>query len=139
MAAAGQRLREGGLVAFPTETVYGLGASAYDEAAVRRIFEVGVLGVLCVFGAWGIICTCVCVHVPHTGVLKKKTPRSLPSKIDPLFINTAGEGPAADGPLDRARGGAGAGLGGLSVRRRCVNCLGWFNKRDLYIVNGLTS
>jgi len=32
-------LRSGGLVAFPTETVYGLGANALDEAAVRRIFE----------------------------------------------------------------------------------------------------
>jgi L-threonylcarbamoyladenylate synthase len=31
-------LRAGGLVAFPTETVYGLGANALDEAAVRRIF-----------------------------------------------------------------------------------------------------
>lgn len=32
-------LRGGGLVAFPTETVYGLGANALDPAAVRRIFE----------------------------------------------------------------------------------------------------
>ena len=31
-------LRRGGLVAFPTETVYGLGAHALDAAAVRRIF-----------------------------------------------------------------------------------------------------
>jgi len=31
-------LRGGGLVAFPTETVYGLGANALDAAAVRRIF-----------------------------------------------------------------------------------------------------
>ena len=31
-------LRRGCLVAFPTETVYGLGANALDEAAVRRIF-----------------------------------------------------------------------------------------------------
>jgi L-threonylcarbamoyladenylate synthase len=31
-------LREGGLVAFPTETVYGLGANARDPAAVARIF-----------------------------------------------------------------------------------------------------
>jgi L-threonylcarbamoyladenylate synthase len=31
-------LREGGLVAFPTETVYGLGANALDPAAVARIF-----------------------------------------------------------------------------------------------------
>ena len=36
---AAQSLRSGGLVAFPTETVYGLGANALDEAAVRRIFE----------------------------------------------------------------------------------------------------
>ncbi len=34
-----QLLRAGCLVAFPTETVYGLGANALDEAAVRRIFE----------------------------------------------------------------------------------------------------
>jgi L-threonylcarbamoyladenylate synthase len=33
-------IRAGRLVAFPTETVYGLGANALDEAAVRRIFEV---------------------------------------------------------------------------------------------------
>ena len=32
-------LREGGLVAFPTETVYGLGANALDARAVARIFE----------------------------------------------------------------------------------------------------
>jgi L-threonylcarbamoyladenylate synthase len=32
-------VRRGGLVAFPTETVYGLGASALDAAAVARIFE----------------------------------------------------------------------------------------------------
>jgi len=33
-----RRLREGGLVAFPTETVYGLGADASNAAAVVRIF-----------------------------------------------------------------------------------------------------
>jgi L-threonylcarbamoyladenylate synthase len=32
-------IRSGGLVAFPTETVYGLGANALDPAAVARIFE----------------------------------------------------------------------------------------------------
>ena len=31
-------LRAGGLVAFPTETVYGLGADASNDAAVRKIF-----------------------------------------------------------------------------------------------------
>lgn len=39
LAAAVQRLRSGGLVAFPTETVYGLGADAFNEAAVRRVFQ----------------------------------------------------------------------------------------------------
>jgi L-threonylcarbamoyladenylate synthase len=34
-----QALRDGELVAFPTETVYGLGANAQNPAAVRRIFE----------------------------------------------------------------------------------------------------
>lgn len=37
---AADRLREGGLVAFPTETVYGLGADGLNPQAVRRIFEV---------------------------------------------------------------------------------------------------
>jgi L-threonylcarbamoyladenylate synthase len=37
---AAERLRAGEVVAFPTETVYGLGADAENEAAVRRIFEV---------------------------------------------------------------------------------------------------
>jgi L-threonylcarbamoyladenylate synthase len=32
-------LQQGGLVAFPTETVYGLGADARNEAAIRRIFQ----------------------------------------------------------------------------------------------------
>ena len=36
---AAARLRDGGLVAFPTETVYGLGADAFQPDAVRRIFE----------------------------------------------------------------------------------------------------
>jgi L-threonylcarbamoyladenylate synthase len=40
IAEAAAVIRSGGLVAFPTETVYGLGADALNEAAVRRIFEV---------------------------------------------------------------------------------------------------
>src|ERR1700730_10515038 len=32
-------IREGGLVAFPTETVYGLGADAMNRSAVQKIFE----------------------------------------------------------------------------------------------------
>jgi L-threonylcarbamoyladenylate synthase len=38
IARAVAALRDGGLVAFPTETVYGLGANALDAAAVLRIF-----------------------------------------------------------------------------------------------------
>jgi len=37
---AAEVLRAGGLVAFPTETVYGLGADAANGAAVRRVFTV---------------------------------------------------------------------------------------------------
>lgn len=38
LVLAAEVLRRGGLVAFPTETVYGLGANALDAAAVARIF-----------------------------------------------------------------------------------------------------
>jgi L-threonylcarbamoyladenylate synthase len=38
IARAAETVRHGGLVAFPTETVYGLGANALDPAAVARIF-----------------------------------------------------------------------------------------------------
>ena len=39
MDLAGAAIRRGLLVAFPTETVYGLGANAFDAAAVRKIFR----------------------------------------------------------------------------------------------------
>ncbi|WP_229399328.1 L-threonylcarbamoyladenylate synthase [Micromonospora okii] len=39
IAEAASVLRSGGLVAFPTETVYGLGANALDARAAARIFE----------------------------------------------------------------------------------------------------
>lgn len=39
ISAAARLLRDGALVAIPTETVYGLGANGLDEAAVRRIFQ----------------------------------------------------------------------------------------------------
>lgn len=38
--SAANLLRSGGLVAFPTETVYGLGADASNKEAVKRIFKV---------------------------------------------------------------------------------------------------
>lgn len=40
ISAAAKILREGGLVALPTETVYGLGANGLDPEAVKRIFQV---------------------------------------------------------------------------------------------------
>ncbi|PIR15633.1 MAG: threonylcarbamoyl-AMP synthase [Elusimicrobia bacterium CG11_big_fil_rev_8_21_14_0_20_64_6] len=40
LAQAASLLRRGGLVAFPTETVYGLGARAYDASAARRVYKV---------------------------------------------------------------------------------------------------
>jgi L-threonylcarbamoyladenylate synthase len=40
IAEAAQIIRSGGIVAFPTETVYGLGADALNPLAVARIFEV---------------------------------------------------------------------------------------------------
>ncbi len=39
VAAAARCLAEGGLVAFPTETVYGLGADATDPAAIARLYQ----------------------------------------------------------------------------------------------------
>ena len=39
IAKAAIIIREGGIVAFPTETVYGLGADALDPAAVKSIFN----------------------------------------------------------------------------------------------------
>ena len=36
---AAEIIKSGGVVAFPTETVYGLGSNAYDEQAVKKIFE----------------------------------------------------------------------------------------------------
>ena len=39
VADAARCLRQGGLVAFPTETVYGLGADASNAAAIARLYE----------------------------------------------------------------------------------------------------
>lgn len=40
VACAGELLQRGGVVAFPTETVYGLGALAFIPKAVARVFEI---------------------------------------------------------------------------------------------------
>ena len=38
-AEAAEFIKNGGIVAFPTETVYGLGANVFDAAAVAKVFE----------------------------------------------------------------------------------------------------
>src|SRR3974377_2239792 len=40
IARAGEIILAGGIVAFPTETFYGLGADARNEAALRKIFKI---------------------------------------------------------------------------------------------------
>lgn len=40
IAAAAQILRSGGIVAFPTETVYGLGADAANPSAIQKIYRI---------------------------------------------------------------------------------------------------
>ena len=40
LTRAAQLIRGGGVVAFPTDTVYGLGAAADDEVARRRIYRI---------------------------------------------------------------------------------------------------
>ena len=44
LALAADILRKGGLAAFPTETVYGLGADAFNPQALAKIFEVKEIG-----------------------------------------------------------------------------------------------
>lgn len=39
LRCAGKIIREGGLVAFPTETVYGLGGDALNRESARKIYE----------------------------------------------------------------------------------------------------
>lgn len=40
ISKAASVLKKGGLVAFPTETVYGLGANLLDKKAVKRVYEI---------------------------------------------------------------------------------------------------
>jgi L-threonylcarbamoyladenylate synthase len=39
LRAAADAVRAGGVIAYPTETVYGLGADPFDEGAVKRVFD----------------------------------------------------------------------------------------------------
>ena len=75
LARAAEILRSGGLVAFPTETVYGLGANALDPDAIARIFAAKQRP------AWDP----VIVHIADIGVLSQITseiPQAAQTLID---------------------------------------------------------
>ena len=40
LAAAIRIISEGGVIAIPTDTVYGLAASAFNEAAIARLYQI---------------------------------------------------------------------------------------------------
>jgi len=40
LTRAAQLIRGGGVIAFPTDTVYGLGAAADDEIAIKRVYRI---------------------------------------------------------------------------------------------------
>ncbi len=40
LAEAADILRKGGIIAYPTETFYGLGADAFNEAAIRKLYQI---------------------------------------------------------------------------------------------------
>ena len=40
MAKAAELVRGGGVIVYPTDTVYGLGCDPFNEAAVKRLFEI---------------------------------------------------------------------------------------------------
>ncbi len=74
LARAAEILRSGGLVAFPTETVYGLGANALDPLAIARIFEAKQRP------AWDP----VIVHIADPAILPEIT-AELPPQADSLI------------------------------------------------------
>lgn len=74
-------LKRGGLVAFPTETVYGLGANLLDKRAVKKIYEIKARP-----GNKPLT-----VHIADTAVIKKMIGR-IPFKAERL-INKYWPGP----------------------------------------------
>jgi L-threonylcarbamoyladenylate synthase len=72
IAHAAQILRNGGLVALPTETVYGLGANALDPAAVARIFTAKQRP------SWDPIIVHIAGHVSRNPMLERLTTNVAP-------------------------------------------------------------
>ncbi len=75
IARAAAILRAGGLVAFPTETVYGLGANALDPAAVRNVFVAKERP------DWDPLI----VHVSGLAMARRLTIQELPSELTQRF------------------------------------------------------
>ncbi len=78
LSRAAEVIRSGGTVAFPTETVYGLGANAFEPGAVEKIFRAKQRP------AWDPII----VHIADREMLAKiavRTPGNVQQKIDALI------------------------------------------------------
>jgi L-threonylcarbamoyladenylate synthase len=112
MDRAAMILRNGGLVAFPTETVYGLGADAFNPSALAKVFEVKGRPRF----------DPLIIHIADTGTLDKVADLSLldAEKREKLFLLAENLWP---GPLslilpkrDSVPGIATGGLSTLAVR-----------------------
>lgn len=84
-------LRTGGVIAFPTETTYGLGCDPRDEQAVRRIFAIKGRSwskpLLLVAGSWKQVRQVVRVNAAATKLAKKYWPGPL-TLVLPIKENT---------------------------------------------------
>ncbi|MBL8762349.1 MAG: Sua5/YciO/YrdC/YwlC family protein [Phycisphaerae bacterium] len=112
LASAAETLRNGGLVVLPTETVYGIGASAADPAAVGRLRALGARGLL----TWHApdaksVLDAAAVTAP---VHRRLIERWLPGPIR-LLIETPDVG-AIESRIGAAAGVLGGGDGVVSVR-----------------------
>jgi L-threonylcarbamoyladenylate synthase len=76
MRHAAQVLRAGGLVAFPTETFYGLGAAGLDAAAARRVFVVkgrpASMPLLLLVDSRAMVATVAAAISPHASELMER-------------------------------------------------------------------
>ncbi len=101
LALAAKIIKSGGLVAFPTETVYGLGANAFDGDAVHSIYEVKgrpqdnplIVHVHKDYDISGIVC-----DIPEYA--KKLAEKYLPGPLTMVFRSKGAVSPAVSCGLD---------------------------------------
>jgi hypothetical protein len=106
---AAKELREDGrLVAFPTETVYGLGANAYNETAVRYVFQVSNSRSCRTLSGSRL-------HKQQLGYVPEILSIA-PEKTSRWLILCAGQRPAPDRSSHRPRTNTRRGLGRLPLR-----------------------